>query len=76
MMVDRSFAKAAADGSVATAATLYDLNRYLNYCLELLGTFEKQMSHQPPRGVRFFQKPWASAQRLIPKCDSYFSNAP
>ncbi len=76
-MADSSLAKAAADGSVATAATLYDLNRYLNYCLELLGTFEKQMSHQPPRAsVRFFQKSWASAQRLIPKCDSYFSNAP
>ncbi len=35
------------------------------------------MTHQPPRAsVRLFQKPWASALRLIPKCDSYFSNAP
>jgi len=31
------------------------------------------MSHQPERAsVPFLQKPWASAQWLIPKWDTYF----
>jgi hypothetical protein len=32
------------------------------------------MSHQPERTSVRFQKPWARAQRLMPKCDSYSSN--
>jgi len=40
-----------------------------------LASFEKKMSDQPERAsVRFSQKPWASALRLILKCDSNFSN--
>ena len=40
-----------------------------------LGTFEKLMPHEPPRAsVRFPQEPWASAQRLIVKSETYFSN--